>query len=108
MCCGKATPMDRASSDVTSDVFLGADGRRRVLIGTAVYTGSTRLAELAGKIGFGAVWIEVEHGPAGFELVESLCVATEAGGAVPTVRIPDNQRHHILRALEVGARVVVV
>jgi len=50
----------------------------------------------------------MEHGPAGFELVESLCVAIQAGGAVPTVRVPDLQRHHVLRALECGARIVVV
>ncbi len=39
---------------------------------------------------------------------ESLCMAIEAGGGVPTVRIPDGQRHHVLRALEVGAQIVVV
>jgi len=37
-----------------------------------------------------------------------LCVAADARGAFPTVRVPDHQRHHLLRALEVGARIVIV
>ncbi len=93
---------------LSNDPFVDAEDRPRVLRGVAVVTGATRLAEMAGKIGFDTVWIEVEHGPASFSEVEALCVATEAGGAVPTVRLPDAERHHVLRALEVGARIVVV
>ena len=63
---------------------------------------------MAAMIGFDTVWIEMEHGPAGFELVESLCMAIQSGGGVPTVRVPDLQRHHVLRALEAGARIIVV
>jgi 4-hydroxy-2-oxoheptanedioate aldolase len=66
------------------------------------------LAELAARIGFETAWIEMEHGPAGFEAVEAQCVAVQAGGGAPTVRIPDGNRHHVLRALECGAQVVVV
>jgi 2-keto-3-deoxy-L-rhamnonate aldolase RhmA len=91
-----------------NDVFKDDQGRPRVLRGVTLISGATRLAELAGRIGFDTVWIEVEHGPAGFDQVEALCVAVEAGGAIPTVRIPDAQRHHVLRALEVGARILIV
>ncbi|HWP40100.1 MAG TPA: aldolase/citrate lyase family protein [Tepidisphaeraceae bacterium] len=73
-----------------------------------VYSGSPRLAELAARVGFETVWIEMEHGPADYSVVETLCVAIEAGGAIPAVRVPDGQRHHVLRALEVGARIVIV
>ncbi|HTL29177.1 MAG TPA: aldolase/citrate lyase family protein [Tepidisphaeraceae bacterium] len=89
-----------------SDPELFAGSRR--VRGVCVLSGSTRLAEMAARIGFDTVWIEMEHGPAGFDQVESLCMAVEAGGAVPTVRISDNQRHHMLRALEAGAIIVVV
>ncbi len=74
----------------------------------AVYSGATKLAEMAARIGFETVWIEMEHGPLDFNHVEMLCMAVEAGGGIPTVRVPDGQRHHVLRALEVGARIVVV
>lgn len=97
-----------AMKDGRFDPFLDSNGTPRVLRGVCVYSNATRLAELAALIGFEAVWIEMEHGPADFTLVESLCVSIEAGGAVPTVRVPDGQRHHVLRALEVGARIVVV
>lgn len=90
------------------DIFTDTSGEPRVLRGVAVYSGATRLAEMAARIGFETVWIEMEHGPADFGQVEALCMAIECGGGIPTVRIPDGQRHHVLRALEVGARIVVV
>lgn len=90
------------------DVFLTAEGTPRALRGVAIYSGATRLAELAVRIGFETVWIEIEHGPTTFEHAEGLCYAVEAGGGIPTVRIPDRQRCHVLRALEIGARLVVV
>jgi len=37
-----------------------------------------------------------------------LCLGAEAGGCIPTARIPSNHRHHILRALEAGAQILVV
>lgn len=89
-------------------VFNNGDGAGRILRGVAVSSASTRLAEMAGRLGFDAVWIEMEHGPVDFSQVEALCVAAEVGGAVPVVRVPDGQRHHVLRALEVGAGIVVV
>ena len=91
-----------------NDPFLDAQGQPKVVRGVAVVTGAPRIAEMAGRIGYDTVWIEVEHGPASFSEVEALCMATESGGAVPTVRLPDHHRHHVLRALEVGARIVVV
>jgi 2-keto-3-deoxy-L-rhamnonate aldolase RhmA len=66
------------------------------------------LAELAGKIGFDVVWIEMEHGPTDFSQAENICFAAQAGGALPAVRLPDGQRCHVLRALEIGARIVIV
>ncbi len=91
-----------------NDPFLDAAGQPRKLRGVAILSGSPRLAELAGRIGFETVWIEVEHGPASFSEIEAMCIAAEAGGAAPTVRLPDHNRHHVLRALECGARIVVV
>jgi len=88
--------------------FTDASGNSRTLRGVAVITGATKIAEMAGRLGFDMVWIEVEHGGASFSEIETLCMAAESGGAIPVVRLPDNQRHHILRALEVGGRIIVV
>ncbi len=90
------------------DVFLDASGQPRRVRGVTVNSGSPVLVRLAAQIGWEAVWIEMEHGPSGFERVEALCTAAEAGGALPLVRLPDGERHHVLRALESGARIVVV
>ena len=98
----------KSSSSSDGDIFLDRQARPRILRGVAVYSGAVKLAEMAALIGFETVWIEMEHGPAEFTQVEHLCMATEAAGGIPTVRVPDGQRHHVLRALEVGARIVVV
>ncbi len=50
----------------------------------------------------------MEHGPVGFEGVDTLSLAAEAGGIFPLVRLPDGERHHVLRALESGARIILV
>jgi 2-keto-3-deoxy-L-rhamnonate aldolase RhmA len=90
------------------DVFTDAEGRPRRIRGVTINSGSTLLVGLAAQVGFEAIWIEVEHGPAGFERIENLCLAAEAGGVLPIVRLPDGERHHVLRALEVGARIILV
>src|SRR5262245_32058700 len=50
------------SSNGHPDIFQTHDGQRRLLRGACIYSGSPRLAELAAKIGFETVWIEMEHG----------------------------------------------
>lgn len=73
-----------------------------------MYSSSPRLAELACRIGFGAVWIEMEHGPTDFATAETICYAVRASGGVPLLRLPDANRNHVLKALEIGAQIVVV
>lgn len=90
------------------DPFRDAQGNPRTLRGVAILSNAPTIAEMAGRIGFETVWIDVEHGTPSFTEIQALCMAAEAAGAVPTVRLPDHHRHHILRALEVGARIVVV
>jgi 2-keto-3-deoxy-L-rhamnonate aldolase RhmA len=94
--------------DGVRDIFRDRDGNGRILRGVSIYSGSTRLAELAARIGFETVWIEMEHGPTDFALAEHICMACEASGGIATVRVSDGQRCHVLRALEVGAQIVVV
>ncbi|MES2463531.1 MAG: aldolase/citrate lyase family protein [Armatimonadota bacterium] len=78
------------------------------LKGAACITGSLKIAEMAGMLGFDMVWIEVEHGGASFSDVEDLCRAAEAGGAIPVVRVSNNGRENVLRALEAGGKMIVV
>ena len=66
---------------MVGDPFLDASGQPRRLRGVAVISGAPKIAELAGRLGFDTVWIEVEHGGASYSEIEVLCMAVEAGGA---------------------------
>ena len=92
----------------SSDLFSSTAGTPRIVRGTAIYSGSARLAELAIRIGFDTVWIEMEHGPTDFTQAEAMCHAVEAAGGFGTIRVADGQRSSVLRALEAGTRIVVV
>lgn len=94
--------------DTSRDIWHDANGASRVLYGVVVISASARVAELAGRVGYDVVWIDVEHGSVPVGEVEGMCVATECGGAIPLVRVPDAERRHILWALEWGARIIVV
>jgi len=90
------------------DPFLDDRGTPRRLRGAAILSGSAKIVEMAGRLGFDTVWLEMEHGGATFSEIELLCMAAEAGGAVPTVRLANHHRENVLKALEVGAKIVVV
>lgn len=93
---------------LVSDPFVDAEGRARLLRGVGIQTYAPRSAELAGMLGFETIWIDVEHGPVSYTEVELLLMAAESAGCPATVRIPNNEREHILRALEVGTQILVV
>jgi 2-keto-3-deoxy-L-rhamnonate aldolase RhmA len=90
------------------DLFTDESGNPRVLMGCGISSGSPRFAELAARMGFDVVWIEMEHAAADLAGAEAMCVAAEAGGAIPLIRAAGYGRQHILHPLEVGARIVVV
>src|SRR6185295_756947 len=91
-----------------ADPFRNSKGQPRLMRGVTVYTGSARLAELAARVGFEAVWIELEHSPTSWNQAEAMCAAIDAAGAVPTIRVPNWERPNVLLAVEVGARIIVV
>lgn len=75
--------------------------------GFAVAGNSPALVEIIGQCGANFVWIEVEHGPADWQTAEHLCRAADLHKAWPLIRVPGGERQNVLRALEVGARIVV-
>ena len=90
------------------DIFLDEQGQPRILLGTAVNSGSPRTVELAGRMGFDTVWIEMDHASADLSAAEAMCTAAQAGGALPLVRTSGCRRDQILHALEIGARILVI
>jgi 4-hydroxy-2-oxoheptanedioate aldolase len=93
---------------MTNDPFIDAAGNPRRLRGMAILSNSPWVAELAPKVGFELVWFDMEHGSLGFAELGQLCQAAELAGGITLARTADAQRTSILRALEVGARFVLV
>lgn len=61
------------------------------------------LVELAALAGFDFVVIDAEHGPLSEHDVYLMCLAADAAGIIPIVRVPQNVPGVILRYLDVGA-----
>lgn len=64
---------------------------------------SAGLVELLGRMGFDGIFIDCEHGPAGWEEVENMVRAAELVDATPIVRVQSNDPSTITRALDRGA-----
>lgn len=64
---------------------------------------SAGLVELLGRMGFDGIFIDCEHGPAGWEEVENMVRAAELTDATPIVRVQSNDPSTITRALDRGA-----
>jgi 2-keto-3-deoxy-L-rhamnonate aldolase RhmA len=77
-------------------------------MGCFMSLGSSAVAELLGHSGFEWLVIETEHSGLDGAQVEELVRAVETTGAVPFVRVPSSDRVAIQRALDIGARGIVV
>lgn len=64
---------------------------------------SAGLVELLGRIGFDVIFIDCEHGPAGWDDVENMVRAAELVNATPIIRVQANDPSTITRALDRGA-----
>ncbi len=79
---------------------LAAGGTATVVAPVATSAG---LVELLGHFGFDGVFIDCEHGPAGWEDVEHMVRAAEVAGYSSVVRVDRNDVATITRALDRGA-----
>lgn len=61
------------------------------------------LVELLARIGFDVIFIDTEHGPAGWDDVENMVRAAELANATPIIRVQANDASTITRALDRGA-----
>ena len=64
---------------------------------------SAGLVELLGRMGFDAIFIDCEHGPAGWDEVENMVRAAELTDVTPIVRVQSNDPPTVTRALDRGA-----
>ena len=75
----------------------------KTVIGTWNMIPSPTIVEIIGLSGFDFVIIDAEHGPVGMESAENLVRACEVAQTSAIIRVPSNEPHLILRALDIGA-----
>jgi 2-keto-3-deoxy-L-rhamnonate aldolase RhmA len=80
---------------------------RETLIGPLVSITSTEVAEIMSLVGFDYLWIDTEHGPAGFVHAQMMIQAA-AGRCACLVRVPENKEVWFKKALDIGCDGVVV
>ena len=68
----------------------------------APFASSAGFVELLGYLGFDGVFIDCEHGPAGWEDVEQMARAADAAGYTSIMRVDRNDASTITRALDRG------
>jgi len=78
------------------------------VIGTWSSLSSSNVVNVLGTTGLDFVVIDMEHGSMSFETVENMVRAAESTGISPIVRVWDDQEQTLLRALETGARSIMV
>jgi 4-hydroxy-2-oxoheptanedioate aldolase len=66
------------------------------------------VTEVAGKLGFDLIWLDLEHRPSGYDVIDPISLACRATGMDLMVRIRKSDYSAPMRALEFGANGIMV
>lgn len=80
----------------------------RVTVGSWVTLGHPAVAEITAAAGFDWLAIDMEHSVITLDVAQQLMQVIEARGAVPLVRLPENDATVIKRVMDAGAAGVIV
>ena len=80
----------------------------RTLLGAAVYFYDPIFLEMAGHLGYQAIWIEMEHAGITFAEAADLCRMATGTGMLTMIRIADSRRENVLKAAECGPDIIDV
>lgn len=78
------------------------------IVGTVSHLGSGTAIECLGNSGMDFVVIDTEHGPFSYQDVMNYIRAAECSGITPFVRVPDYTRPSLHRAINCGAKGIIV
>src|SRR5437868_13714571 len=76
------------------------------LLGIAAYFYDPIFVEIAAKLGFRLLWIEMEHAFITFAQAADLCRIASGVGMLTMMRIPDSRRESVLNAAECGTDII--
>jgi 4-hydroxy-2-oxoheptanedioate aldolase len=80
----------------------------KTLLGAACYFYDPIFLEIAARVGFDAIWIEMEHAAISFSEAADLCRMAAGTGMLTMIRVPDTRRESMLKAAEVGPDIIDV
>ena len=80
----------------------------QVAIGFRMDYSSPDIIEILGNVGFDFLYYDCEHATMNEEACQYMIRTAELVGLTPMVRVPANQPHYILRALDSGAMGIIV
>lgn len=78
------------------------------VLGAAAYFYDPIFIEIAARLGYAAIWIEMEHGFIDFSQAADLCRIANGLGLLTMVRIPDTRRESVLKGAECGPDILDV
>jgi 2-keto-3-deoxy-L-rhamnonate aldolase RhmA len=110
---GATQPEERAQmSDLRS--ILRNHMKEKLAAGKVVASMTVRLcrsieiAQIAQTAGFDTLYVDMEHNTLSIDTVCQICIAAQAIGITPLVRVPANTPEYICRVLDGGAMGVIV
>ena len=78
------------------------------MLGIAVYFYDPIFLEMAARLGFGVIWIEMEHGFISFAQAADLCRMASGTGMLTMIRVADARRENVMKAAECGPDIIDV
>lgn len=78
------------------------------VLGAAAYFYDPMFLEITARLGYEAIWIEMEHGFINFSQAADLCRIAGGLGLLTMIRIPDTRRESVLKGAECGPDILDV
>jgi len=97
-----------SSSDIPANPVRAALRRREVCLGGWIQIGHPAVAEIFARAGFAWVAVDCEHSDMDLAQAAAALRGLHGRGAVPFVRVRENQLLAIRQALDIGAQGVIV
>ncbi len=101
------------ASSVPAATLLRNSMREKLARGEVVSSITVRtsrgveIAQIAGAAGFDSLYVDLEHSSLSLDIAGQICMAAQALGVTPLIRVPANQPEWISRALDAGALGVI-